>query len=272
MTLLRSLLAINVGILMFLAVSPASAQKGKDNPLEYRFEYDYNYRIGGDVGFGSTWQIGAYDVGCGHFTAGANINPFIAISADHPLSRNLFIEAMVGYQGRTIKSTYNSDETVALMTAHNGIRYVDVTFENKGTGSFAYAFVLPSVKYFVFKGLFVGLGADAALLLSNQLQYTKTILSKAVNIPEVGLSEVSYPEQESSDPYAKVFPAETRDDAAKLALDGVAYVGAELNLSGRWRLLPRLLYTFPLTSVLSTPEELKLNELQILVGIRYELK
>lgn len=272
-TLLRSLLAVNVGILALLAAHTAfGQQKGRDNPLEYRFEYDFDFRLGGDVGFGPTWQSGQYFAGCGQFTVGAGLNPLIALSVDRPLTKNLFIEGMIGYQGRSITSTYTSKDTVALMTSTSGIRYVDVDFENKGTGSFSYVFFLPSIKYYIFKGLFVGLGANAGLLLSKSTQYTKTILSKSVEIPEVGLAEVSYAEQESSDPYSRVFPAETRDDASGLALDGVAYIGAEFNLSGKWRLLPRVLYTLPLTEVLPSPENLKLSTLQIMVGVRYELK
>jgi hypothetical protein len=271
MTLLRSLLAINVGLLL-LATIPAFAQKGRDNPLEYRFEYDYNFRVGIDAGFLSAWQAGTFDVGCGHFTAGAGFNPVIALSIDHPLSRNLFVEGLVGYKGSSVVSTYNSLENVALQTDKGVIKFVDVDFENKGNASFGYAFIMPSLKYFIFKGLFVGLGASADLLISKQVQYTKTIISKSVTVPDLGQAEVSYPEQESSDPYARVFPAETPNNASGFVLDGAAYVGAEFTLSGKWRLLPRLLYTVPFGQALTAPDDLKISTLQFLVGVRYEIR
>ena len=102
-------------------------------------------------------------------------------------------------------------------------------------------------------------------------QYTKNIVSKSVSLGELGVSAVSYSEEESSDPYSKVFPEEEFPEASGIALDGVFYVGAEFPVAKRFRLSPRLLYTIPFNAVLSTPEELKLNTFQFLLGVRYEL-
>jgi hypothetical protein len=107
--------------------------------------------------------------------------------------------------------------------------------------------------------------------VTKKTQYTKNIVSKTVSLGELGLSTVSYPEQESSDPYSKVYPEEAIDDASGFGLDGALYAGAEVPVGKRFKLAPRLLFTIPFSSVLSNPEELKLNTLQFLIGLRYEI-
>jgi len=259
--------ALVVFAMLICGGEPLQAQ-GEDNPLEFRTEFQ---RIGVEVGFSSVWQSGEYLAGCGRFTEGARLNPLIAAAYDYPLiPGTLRFEALLGYQGRSVRSTYNSRENVSVRS-DNGIHPdVTVDFENEGTASFSYVFLLPSAKLYFTKALYAGAGINAGLLLGASTQYTKTILSKTVNISELGISEVYYPEEESSDPYTKVFPEEDRPDASAFALDAAFYVGAEFPLGRRMKLGPRLLYTLPLTPVFENPE-LKLNTFQFLVGLRIDL-
>ncbi|MEO5929427.1 MAG: hypothetical protein ABIR47_05810, partial [Candidatus Kapaibacterium sp.] len=121
------------------------------------------------------------------------------------------------------------------------------------------------------KGFYAGAGLNVGLLLSSTTQYTKNISSKTVEVPSLGLSEVYYPDGESSDPYSKVFEKESRTDASSLGIDIAAYVGADFSLGHGWKLGPRILYTIPMTPVLKSPD-LKLNTLEFLVGARYDLR
>lgn len=270
MTRIR-LLALLPATLIVLATIPAYAQMDV-NPLEFKYEYP---RIGAEFGLSSVWQSGAYTVGCGHFEKGAKINALIAAAYDRPFGSGFRFEALLGYQGRTVTSSYPSRENVPLVTDGENndpkVVRVDVDFENQGTASFSYFFLLPSVKYYFTKGLYAGAGINAGLLVTKTAQYTKTIISKTVSLGELGVSTVSYSEDESTDPYSKVFPEEKIEDASGFGVDAAVYVGAEFAVSKRFKLGPRLLYTIPFTAVLTKPEELKLNTLQFLIGLRYEL-
>ncbi|MDB5033742.1 MAG: hypothetical protein JWQ98_983 [Chlorobi bacterium] len=245
---------------------------GEDSPIEFRTEFP---RVGGELGFASVWQSGTYDAGCGHFEKGFRINPFVAGAYDMPFppfNRPGFrFEALLGFQGRSVKSSYNSLEQVVLVAEDSSHARVDVNFENVGTADFTYVFFLPSMKYYITKGFYAGAGLNLGLLLSSTTQYTKNISSKTVDVKPLGLSEIYYPAGESSDPYSKVFDKESRTDASSLGVDIAAYVGAEFALGHGWKLGPRILYTIPMTTVFKSPD-LKLNTLEFLVGARYDLR
>lgn len=237
------------------------------NPLDFAYVYP---RFGGDIGLSSVWQNGVYTAGCGRFETGAQINPVIALAYDHPISNRIRIEGLLGYQGRSLASTYNSRENVVLQTS-NGAVPVDIDFENVGNARFSYAFLLPSVKVYLFGTLFAGAGVSANILLSSSTQYTKNILSKSIMIDDLGLSEVYYPESESSDPYSKVFPEEEPENVSGFGLDGVVYLGGELALSSDVTIVPRVLMTIPVTPVITDPE-LTLSTLQFLIGARFNIR
>lgn len=268
MTVFRGLFVAGVALFTLIAGQQQVWSQGQDNPLEFRTEFQ---RIGGEIGLSSVWMSGKYLINCPEFTEGAKINPVIALAYDYPIiSGALRFEALAGYQGRSITSTFNSRENVSVRSQNGIYPDVDVDFENVGEARFSYIFLLPSMKYYFTKGIYAGAGLNVGLLLGATTQYTKNILSKTVDINEVGISEVFYPEQESSDPYSKVFPEEDRSDASTLGLDGAFYVGAELPLGRRIKIGPRLLYTLPFTPVFTNPD-LKLSTLQFLIGLRFDL-
>jgi hypothetical protein len=258
-------------MLLFCVIAPLYAQRDV-NPLEFSYEYP---RIGAEFGLSSVWQSGVYYAGCGRFTEGAKINALIAAAYDRPMGSSFRFEALLGFQGRSLSSSYPSRENVPLVTDGAGgdrqVIRVDVDFENIGSASFSYLFLLPSAKFYFTKGLYAGAGINASLLMTKTTQYTKNIVSKTASLGELGLWTVSYSPEESSDPYSKVFPEEEIQDASSIGLDAALYVGAEFAVAKRLKLGPRLLYTIPFTPVLNTPEELKLNTLQFLLGVRYEL-
>ncbi len=248
--------------------SPLLAQSS--NPIDF---YPTQYqRIGGEIGLSSVWQSGQYTAGpCDAlFEKGAKINFLIAAAYDYPLSDVFRFEALLGYQGRNIGSSFNSRENIVLQTTKGSAR-VNVDFENVADASFGYIFLQPSLRFFVVKGIFLGAGLNAGVLTGASVQYTKNILSKSVEIPDLGLSEVYYPQDESDDPYAKVFEPEERSDASGFTVDAAAYIGVEVNLSQKLRLAPRITYTIPFIPVLSNPD-LKLNTIQFTLGARYELR
>lgn len=244
----------------------SNAQRSSNDPLE--FSYIYN-RIGGDIGLMSVWQSGSYVAGCGVFERGARLNPLLALSYDQPVGNIFRLEAMLGYQSRGLSSRYNSRENVVLSTQNAEIP-VDIDFENLGSANFHYLFALPSMKLYIVDEFFVGGGIGFNVLLSASTQYTKNILSQTVVIDDLGLTEVFYPESESSDPYSKVFEPESRSDASTVGLDGVGYVGAEFRATNDMYITPRVLFSYPFTSVLSNPS-LSTYALQFLVGVRFNM-
>ena len=253
--------------LFFVAtLSPLQAQMDV-NPLDFAYVYP---RFGADIGLSSVWQSGVYTAGCGRFEVGSQVNPIFALAYDHPLSNKIRVEGLLGYQGRSIASSYNSRENVVLQTS-NGAVPVDIDFENIGDARFSYIFVLPSVKVYLFGTFFAGAGASANFLMSSSTQYTKNILSKSIMIDDLGLSEVYYPEEESSDPYSKVFDEEEPENVNGFGLDAVAYLGGEFSLTSDVLIVPRVLMTIPLTPVIDDPE-LKLSTLQFLLGARFNIR
>lgn len=271
MTVFRSLFVGGVVLLASALGGPALQAQGQDNPLEFRTEFQ---RIGGELGFSSVWQTGEYLAGCGTFTKGAKLNPLIALAYDYPLVPGVIrFEALAGYQGRSLKSSYVEQEQVSIRAASGTDVYSDVfvDFEHVGNLNLSYFFLLPSFKFYPSKHFYAGAGLSAGMLMGASSQYTKNILSKTVEVSNVGLSEVFYPESESSDPYSKVYPVENRDDVSSFALDAAVYVGAEFPIGRRIKLGPRLLYTLPLTPVIENPE-LKINTFQFLVGVRFDLE
>jgi hypothetical protein len=251
--------------LFAVAVVPARSQMNV-NPLDFEYVYP---RIGADIGLSSVWQSGTYIAGCGRFETGAQINPVFALAYDHPISNTIRFEALLGYQGRSVSSSYNSRENVVLQTTNDTVP-VEIDFENIGNARFSYAFLLPSVKIYLAGKFFAGAGISANLLLSSSTQYTKNILSKTVMLDDLPLSEVYYQESESSDPYSKVFPEEAVDPVNGFGLDGVIYAGGEFEVAKGVMMVPRVLMTIPLMPVIPDPE-LKLMTLQFLIGARFNL-
>lgn len=250
----------------FLAVAAHVLAQDEDTPLG---PTDYLPRIGGEFGLSSVWQTGSYVARCGTFVKGSRVSPLIAIAYDRMYGRSFRFEGLLGIQGRGVGSSYNSSENVVLQTPSGPAR-ATIDFENVGSLSASYLFVLPSMKYYLTRGVYAGAGISAGLLLGASTQYTKNILSKTVVVDDLGLSEVYYPSEESSDPYSKVFEEESRDDASGVAVDGVVYVGAEIPLGSKLVFGPRVMYVLPVTSILANPD-LKLNAVQILLGVRYNL-
>lgn len=271
MTSLRSYLFSLSMLAATLLVPQILRAQGDDSPLDPIDQYP---RIGGEVGLSSVWQSGSFTARCGVFEEGSQIDPIIAAAYDYPFSNRFRdsrfrFEALLGYQGRSVTGSYTSRENVVLETA-NGPARANVDFENVGNARFGYLFFLPSVKFYITRGLYAGAGVNAGLRLGSSTQYTKNILSRSVTVPDFGPAEVYYPEEESSDPYSKVFESEDRPDASSISLDAAAYIGAEFPIGRKMKIGPRILYTIPFTSVFSNPE-LKLNTLQFLIGVRINL-
>ena len=279
---LLSMKKIYASLFLFVVVSTSSVDiySQEDNPLDFT---DKIKRIGFEAGFTSAWQSGEYSAGCGVFTEGANINLLISAAYDQQITDALQFEGLLGYQSKNISSSYLSEENIGIATETGPVN-AGVTFDNIGTASFSYLFFQPSLKFYPFKSLYVGTGASVNLLLGSTTQYQKDIISRTVQLNELGLSEVFYSEAESSDPYSKVFGDESRDDASGVTLDGVIMVGAEfrvgktysnpINMRERKKITigPRLQYAIPFMSALTDGEhELKLNGFHFLVGMRYEL-
>jgi hypothetical protein len=267
MTVKGALLVVAAGAIM-LAGGAARLLAQGSTPIDFQDQFQ---RVGGEIGLTSVWQSGQYGARCGLFEKGAKINPMIAAAYDYPLSGALRFEGLLGYQGASISGSYNSRELVVLQASENRAVRVPIDFENVGEAHFSYIFLQPSLKLFVVKGIFIGAGLNAGLLTGASTQYTKNILTKSVEIPDLGLSEVYYPESESSDPYSKTFDEEDRTDAAGFAVSAVAYAGVEVNLSPKLTLAPRITYGIPFTPVFTDPD-LKLNALQLSLGVRYELR
>ena len=248
----------------------ASVALSQSNPLDEVIKT--HPRIGLEVGLSSAWQSGEYLTGCGDFKEGAAINGVIALAYDHPLSGDkLRFEALLGFQGRSVSSSYNSRENVLLNT-NNGLVRTDVDFENQGEFNTSMFFFLPSLKYYFGKAVYAGVGASGNFVTGGTSQYTKNILSRTVLINELGLSDVYYADGESSDPYSKVYPAEERKDVNSFTADLAFYAGLEFPIteSKKLRIGPRLMYTLPLMPHVGDPE-LRLNSFQILSGGRYVL-
>ena len=262
---------IVASLLLAFVLLSAVVRAQSSNPLD---QVTHVYpRVGLEVGLSSAWQSGEYLTGCGDFKEGAAINGVIALAYDHPLSGEKFrFEALLGFQGRSVSSSYNSRENVLLNT-NNGLVRTDVDFENLGEFNTSMFFFLPSLKYYLAKPVYLGVGASGNFVTGASSQYTKNILSRTVLINELGLSDVYYAESESSDPYSKVYPAEQRDDVSGFTADLVFYAGLEFPIteSKKLRLGPRLMYTLPLTMHVGDPE-LRLNSFQILIGGRYVLE
>lgn len=250
----------------FLFAVPRLPAQSDDTPLN---PTDILPRVGGEFGLSSGWQTGSYIARCGTFTKGSRVSPLIAIAYDRTYGRKFRFEGLLGVQGRGVSSSYNSSENVVLQTPGGPARAA-VDFENVGTLSATYLFVLPSMKFYITRGFYVGAGVSAGLLLGASTQYTKNIISRTVVVDDLGLSEVYYPSEESSDAYSKVFPEESREDASGIAVDAVAYVGAEIPFGSRLAIGPRIAYILPVTTVLVSPD-LKLNALQFLIGARLSL-
>lgn len=261
-------------------VFPASVLRAQeDNPLDFA---DKLQRVGLEIGFSSVWQAGIYGAGCGVFDKGAGLNLYIAAAYDREFADMFRFEGLVGYQGKTVQSSFNSRENIGVSTTSGPVN-AEVDFENVGTASFSYVFAQPSIKFYPFTGVYVGAGASANLLMSASTQYTKNILSRTVNLNELGLSEVFYSTDQSSDPYSMVFPEEDAEGAAPVTFDGVFFIGAEFRVGKsyatpldtkprkRFALGPRLQYSMPFVAALTDdPYQLKLHGLQFLVGLRYE--
>ncbi len=249
------------------------ARAQADNPLESRTDRP---RIGGEIGFASVWQKGVYTSACGTFVEGAGINPVFALAYDYPITGSLRFEALAGLHGYSLSSSYASSELTVVRVNRPGgadsarLARVNVDFENKGTASFTSLFLLPSLKLYIGKTLFFGAGVNAGLVMGGTSQYTKNITSRVVDPPDMGPTEIFYPDTESSDPYSKVYPEETIANRASLAFSAVGYVGAEFPLSRNVRIGPRVLYQVPLSAVVTDPE-LKLNALTFLVGVRFNI-
>lgn len=267
-------------LLVALTLSGSHLSAQEDNPLDFK---DKSQRIGLEVGFTSAYQIGSYSAGCEIFDQGASLNFLIAAAYDQEFGDQFRLEGLLGYQSRSVRSSFNSRESVGLATESGPVNAL-VDFENIGRADFGYLFFQPGIKFYPFSGLYVGAGASVNLLLGSSTQYQKDILSRTVELNELGLSEVFYSETESSDPYSMVYAEETRDDAASTTLDGVIMVGAEfavgptvstpIDAAKRKRIAigPRLQYVIPFMNALSDGERaMKLGSFQFLVGFRYEL-
>lgn len=252
--------------LALLSAPVLLAQGGEDNPLETR---DVFPRVGAEFGLNFVEQSGTYIARCGTFPKGARTDPFFGICFDDEFAKGLRYEVMLFWQGKGVSSSYISTEPVVVETP-DGRQTAAVDFENVGDFNASYIGLMPSAKWYPTKGLYAGAGLGVGFLLGANTQYTKNIVSKVVQVNNIGLSEVYYPETESTDPYSKVYEAEDEPNAAGLALDGVIFVGAEIPIGSRIRFGPRLMLQLPLTPVLDNPE-LKLGAFTVTLGFRYNL-
>ena len=259
---------------------PVNLNAQEDNPLDFR---GVSNRLGLEIGFTSVYQIGAYSAGCEVFNKGAGANFLIAAAWDRSMGSRFRFESLLGYQGRSIASRFNSREVIGLATETGPVN-AEVDFENIGRANFSYIFVQPGVKFYPFRNLYAGAGASVNFLLSGRTQYQKDILSRTVELNELGLSEVFYSDAESSDPYSMVYAEEGRDDAGGVTFDAVLMIGGEFYVGKttsnpiemtekkKLSLGPRLQYTIPFVNALSDGERaMKLGSFQFLIGMRYEL-
>ena len=280
---LRSMDKTQTALLLLVTIAfslPAALHAQEDMPLDFG---DKLKRLGFEVGFTSAWQSGAYRAGCGLFEEGANVNLLIAAVYDQQISDAFQFEGLIGYQSKNLSSTYLSEENIGISTEGGPVN-AGVTFDNIGTANFSYVFFQPALKFYPSRNVYLGAGTSVNLLLGSATQYRKDIVSQTVQLNELGLSEVFYSETESSDPYSKVFGEESRDDASATTFDGIIMIGAEFRIGERYgnpvgphprkkiTIGPRVQYAIPFIAALTEEQnELKLNGLHFLVGMRFEL-
>lgn len=277
MTDVRPSLAATVFTLAFLFAVPTLLAQGEDDPLAPR---TVNQRIGGEIGLSALWQSGVYDAYCARFEKGARITPFIAFAYDYALTRALRFEALLGYRGYGVSSSYTSRELVVVdvpdknsPSGHTLVR-TNVDFENVGTANFTTVFLMPSLKLYPTKGFYFGAGANVGLIMGGTSQYTKNILSRAVETPGLDgnhLTEVSFAASESSDPYSMVYDPQPIANKSSLGLDLIGYIGAEIPFGRHLRMGPRITYQMPLTPIVTDPE-LKFSSVTLTLGARWEIE
>lgn len=257
--------------LIFLGLNAGSRLAAQEadatSPLGFRTLFP---RVGVEGGIDLTKQEGTYAVGCGQFSEGSQTNISVAIAWDKPIGETLRLEGLVGYRQRKVTGSYQTTEPSFIRTA-DGFVETDVVYNNVGEARFSYLFVQPSIRYYPFGPVYIGVGVNAGLNVGARSLYTKEIVTKAVTLENGELIEAFYPADESSDPHSKVFPEEDLKNSAALLLDPVAFAGFEFRLGRDFFLSPRITYGLPLMKAVSDPE-LKLSSTQITLGIRYNLR
>ncbi len=274
MTDVRPPIAAIALTLACLFAAPQLLAQGEDDPLAPR---TVNQRIGGELGFSALWQSGVYEAECGRFETGARITPFIAVAYDYALTRALRFEALLGYRGYGVSSSYTSRELAVIDVVDpdapdgSSTARVNLDFENVGTANFTTIFLMPSVKLYPTKGFYFGAGANVGLIMGGTSQYTKNILSKAVNVENVGLTEVSFSVKDASDPYSMVYDPQPIKNKSSLGMDLIGYIGAEIPFGRHLRMGPRITYQMPLTPIVTDPE-LKFSSVTLTLGARWEIE
>ncbi len=267
----RTLLASAATLLMLPVGSALFAQTGSidRSPLGPKTEFP---RLGIEAGLSLVSQTGTYTTGCGTFSEGNDPNLVLAVAYDYPITGIVRLEGLLGLQSRHVSGTNNVTENTVVRTS-DGFSQADVTYENRGKGTFTYVYLQPSVKYYPIRNFYIGVGASANLFTGASTSYSKTIVTKAVTLESGETVEVNYPDSESRDGYTKEYPAEDRSDASGMTFDAAVYAGVEFTIYSRLRFSPRLTYTIPLTASLAEPgqEELKLGTIQATIGFRYSL-
>jgi hypothetical protein len=253
--------AAAVAVITLLTVHSAFSQS---SPLESRVRT----RIGLEAGLSLTTQQGLYRAGCGEFDHGTGMGPIFALAYDGPLGTGIRYEGLLGFHGRSSSGSYITNDSTRIAT-ENGVASALVQFERKGTVASSSIFLLPSVRYSITPWLYAGVGASAGLVFSTTTEYSQEILTRTVEYNGV-VTEVFFDPSESSDPQVKTDPAEDRDDASTLLLDGVIYLGADFRVADDWTAGPRVMYSLPLTPIFSAPS-LSISSLQIMIGVRRAL-
>jgi hypothetical protein len=232
-------------------------------------------RIGVDAGISSIAADGPIVMGRAPFLAASGAAPRFDVTADLRLGSagsRWRAEIAVGFTRESMSGSYNSREMIdlAVLSGSENIM-VDVDFRNTGTMITDLLAIAPSVRYDVVDWLYAGLGADVGVRIGESTtQFQKTLLSRALDVPGLGVTNVSFPTEESSDGVTKTFPARARTNAPVLTLGAMMYVGAEIGIGSGITLGPRVGYTIGLGPYGHDPD-FAIKRFWAAAALRYQL-
>ena len=250
---------------VFLVITgPGCARHDPLSPI-YRYQ-----RAGFEIGADLTRQEGSYSVGCGTFDEGSGTNLILGAVYDKPIEKLFRVELFAGFRQRNVSGDYAEEEPSVIQTA-DGFIETDLTYDNVGGAKFLYLFGQPSFKFYPIDALYIGAGANLGFPLGVEETYSKDIITKTVTLEGGEIIEAYYPAAESSDPHSRVFPSEDPDNVSPLLIDPVIFLGAEIRLSRRLFIGPRVTYTVPVMAAITDPE-LKLTSIYGTIGLRYDLR
>ncbi len=267
-------------VLIFANLTTAHAQDDRmASPLDLGRQ-EVPELLGVVVGPSFHKQLGSYQSGCPcTFDKGGANNFVFGLSYDKNLvtygsntKGGLWFGLRAMYETRNVAALFTEYENVRVRSlTTNELFTTPIQFQQQADIRFSMITLTPTITWYPFGRVFVQGGFQAGLVISSHFKQTKKLQQNTVTLPTGETAVVQFTQTDGNILTIEE-GAVPQTNALQLGFTMAAGIDIPVGSNAKFRLTPMIQNVFPLTNLSNSGDGFRINAVQLLLGLKMNLK